>query len=124
MSVNDKRPVNLALGTMQFTLQMVVSISHRISGFALFGLLPLAIWAWQQSLASPEAFDSLVTSTGFKAAALLVLAPLVYHTLAGCKHLLMDAGVGETLESARVLSLATLALSAAFIVALGVWVWA
>lgn len=122
-TVNDKRPVNLALGTIQFPLPAIASVLHRISGFALFGLIPAVLWAWQQSLASPEAFACLTGSVAFKVAAIVLLAGLVYHLLAGIKHLFMDIGIGETLAGARALSVATLAVSAVIVVLLGVWVW-
>lgn len=123
-TVNDKRPVNLALGTIQFPLPAIVSLLHRISGFALFVFVPLLLWAWQQSLASPEAFAALRAAVAFKVVAVVVLAGLVYHTVAGFRHLVMDAGIGETLPAARATSAITLVLSAVLIVALGVWVWA
>lgn len=123
MTVNDKRPVNLALGTIHFPLPAIASILHRISGFALFGLLPAVLWAWQQSLASPEAFQALVDSTLFRLAAIVVLAGVLYHFVAGLKHLVMDLGIGETLEGGRRLAVATLVISAALIAAMAVWVW-
>ncbi|MFZ5722647.1 MAG: succinate dehydrogenase, cytochrome b556 subunit [Pseudomonadota bacterium] len=122
--MNDKRPVNLALGTIQFPLPAIVSLLHRISGFALFGLIPVVLCAWQQSLASPEDFAALKDAALFKVGVIVLLAGLVYHLVAGIKHLFMDIGVGETLAGARALSAVTLVLSAALIVALGVWVWA
>lgn len=122
--MNDKRPVNLALGTMQFPPPMIVSLLHRISGFALFGLVPFVLWAWQQSLASPEAYAALTGSVIFTLAAIITLAGTVYHTLAGIRHLVADAGVGESLPAARASAVVTLGLSAVLIVALGVWVWA
>ncbi|MFP5384169.1 MAG: succinate dehydrogenase, cytochrome b556 subunit [Gammaproteobacteria bacterium] len=122
--MHDKRPVNLALGTIQFPLPAIVSLLHRISGFALFGLVPLVLWAWQQSLASPEAFAALGDSVLFKLALIITLAGTVYHTLAGFRHLVADAGVGESLPAARASAIVTLGLSAVLVVALGVWIWA
>lgn len=122
--MNDKRPVNLALGTIQFPLPAIISLLHRISGFALFGLVPFVLWAWQQSLASPEAYADLLDCLVFKAAAVALLAGLVYHTLAGIRHLVADAGIGESLPAARATAAATLGLSAVLVIALGVWVWA
>lgn len=122
--MNDNRPVNLALGTLQFPPPMIVSLLHRISGFALFVLVPLLVWAWQQSLASPESFAALRDCLLFKAGLTLGLAALVYHTLAGLRHLVADLGIGETLPVARASAVATLGVSGALIVALGVWVWA
>lgn len=121
--MNDKRPVNLALGTIHFPLPAIASILHRISGFALFGVLPVALWAWQQSLASPEAFAALTGSVLFRLAAIVVLAGVIYHLVAGTKHLVMDLGIGETLEGGRRLAVATLVISAVLIAAMVVWVW-
>lgn len=122
--MNDKRPVNLALGTIQFPLPAIVSLLHRISGFALFGLVPLVIWAWQQSLASPEAYAELLGCVAFKLAAIVTLAGLIYHTVAGFRHLVADLGIGESLPASRATAFVTLALSAVLFVVLGVWVWA
>lgn len=124
MSVNDKRPVNLALGTLQFPPPMIVSLLHRISGFALFALVPLLVWALQQSLASPESFAALGDCFLFRAGVTLGLAGMIYHTLAGVRHLVADLGLGESLEAARATAVVTLGLSIVLILLLGVWVWA
>lgn len=123
-TVNDKRPVNLALGTIQFPLPAIISLLHRISGFALFGLVPFLLWAWQQSLASPESYAALADCVAFKAAVVVTLAGLVYHTLAGIRHLVADMGIGESLPAARATAAVTLVLTAVIVIALGVWVWA
>lgn len=121
--MNDKRPVNLALGTIHFPLPAIVSLLHRISGFALFGVLPAVLWAWQQSLASPESFQALLDTLAFKLAAIVVLAGVAYHLVAGIKHLIMDAGIGETLAGGRRFAWATLLLSAALTAVMVVWIW-
>lgn len=120
--MNDKRPVNLALGTIHFPLPAIASIFHRISGFALFGVLPVVLWAWQESLASPEAFRALVDCLWFRLASVVVLAGVIYHFFAGIKHLVMDLGIGETLQGGRVLAMAVLALSGVSILAMACWV--
>ncbi len=124
MTVNDKRPVNLDLGTIQFPLPAIVSLLHRISGFALFGLIPLLIWAWQYSLSSPENFAELADCTAFKVGVTILLAGLVYHTVAGFRHLIADLGIGESLAASRATAAVTMVLSGAVFIALGVWVWA
>lgn len=121
--MNRKRPVNLDLATIRFPVPAIASIFHRISGFALFGLLPLVLWGFQESLASADAFQALLDSPLYRIAAVLVLAGVVYHLVAGIKHLVMDLGIGETLEGGRRLAIATLAVSAVLIVILGVWAW-
>lgn len=120
--MNDKRPVNLALGTIQFPLPAIASIFHRISGFALFAVLPAVLWAWQQSLASPEAFQALADCTWFRLGVVVVLAGVIYHFFAGLKHLVMDLGIGETLEGGRYLALAVLGLSGLSIAVMAFWV--
>lgn len=121
-TVKDKRPVNLALGTIHFPLPAIASIFHRISGFALFAVLPLVLWGWQQSLSSPESFQALVDSLWFKLALIVVMAGVIYHFFAGLKHLVMDLGIGETLEGGRLLAIAVLALSAVSIAVMALWV--
>lgn len=121
--MKDKRPVNLALGTIHFPLPAIASVFHRISGFALFGVIPLVLWAWQYSLSSPEAFLALTESMLFKLGTIVVLMGVIYHFFAGLKHLVMDLGIGETLEGGRQLAIAVLVLSAVSIAAMVVWVW-
>ena len=50
------------------------------------------------------------------------LAGLVYHLLAGIKHLIMDWGFAETLEGGRAFATSTLVASAFAIAAVFVWV--
>jgi succinate dehydrogenase / fumarate reductase cytochrome b subunit len=51
------------------------------------------------------------------------LAALAYHFVAGVKHLFMDMGYGETLESGPVFAKVSMALAVVLIVLAGVWVW-
>jgi succinate dehydrogenase / fumarate reductase cytochrome b subunit len=51
------------------------------------------------------------------------LAALAYHFTAGVKHLFMDMGYGETLESGPMFAKVSMALSVVLIVLAGVWVW-
>ncbi|MNN92013.1 Succinate dehydrogenase cytochrome b556 subunit [compost metagenome] len=52
-----------------------------------------------------------------------LLSALLYHLVAGVRHLVMDAGVGETLEGGKLGSKIVIAVSAVLIVLLGVWIW-
>jgi len=52
------------------------------------------------------------------------LSALLYHLVAGTKHLLMDMGIGEELESGLVAAKVTLAVAIILIVLAGVWIWA
>ena len=76
---------------------------------AVFFSFPLIVWVFSISLKSESSFSMLSgllqSSFLFKAITFLILVGFSYHLLAGFKKLISDAfGVGETLESGRVLS--------------------
>ena len=52
-----------------------------------------------------------------------VVSGLLYHLIAGIKHLVMDLGIGETLEGAQTGAKLVVALSVISIVLTGVWLW-
>ena len=102
--MNDKRPVNLDLSTIKFPVTAIASITHRVTGVAIFLALPILLWMLYRSLASPESFadlKALMTSPLVKLVVWAILAVLLYHLVAGIRHLIMDTGVGETLEGGR-----------------------
>lgn len=121
-----KRPVNLALWTIRFPLPAITSILHRISGFVLFLAIPIFLALLAATLASEESFQKVqdcLTSWPAKITWWLLLSALMYHVVAGFKHLLMDVGVGETLTSVKVTSILTLVISITISVILGMWLW-
>lgn len=116
----DNRPVNLNLLTISLPIIGLSSILHRISGVAVFFSFPLIVWVFSISLKSENSFlmlsNLLQNSIAFKAITFLILVGFSYHLLAGIRKLISDAfGVGETLESGRVLS--WLVFGATFIMA-------
>jgi len=126
LTVEDKRPVNLDLTTIKLPLPGFASILHRVSGFAIFLALPILLWVLDQSLMSEESFGELQNVlSGFlvKFVLFAILAGLIFHLIAGIKHLLMDAGIGETLEGARRGAGITLVLSGLLILIAGAWLW-
>lgn len=125
-TVNDKRPVNLDLTTIKFPVTAIASITHRISGVALFLALPLLLWMLDRSLASPQGFadmQNLFSSALVKLVIWGILAALIFHLVAGIRHLFMDVGIGETLEGGRRGAFTVFAVSIVLIVLAGVWVW-
>lgn len=121
-----KRPVNLALWTIRFPLPAITSILHRISGFVLFLAIPIFLALLGATLASEESFQRIQTCLAnplTKIAIWLLLSALMYHVVAGFKHLLMDVGVGETLTSVKITSILTLVISIAISAMLWVWLW-
>jgi succinate dehydrogenase / fumarate reductase cytochrome b subunit len=124
--VKDTRPVNLDIGTMKLPITAYASILHRISGVVLFIVIGLMIYALDLSLSSEAEFDSLASMLSSPVAKLIlwaVLAGLIYHSVAGVKHLVMDMGYGETFEGGVLGSRITFVLSAILIALAGVWVW-
>lgn len=104
----------------------IISILHRASGFALYLILPLLLMTWQSSLTSAKDFaDTQMFLTGWyvKLFGWLVLSGLVYHMMAGLRHLLMDAHIGDTKQGGRVGAYTVIVLTIIISIALGVLIW-
>lgn len=124
--MKDKRPVNLDISTISLPLAAYTSITHRISGIIVFVGIAFLLWAFDMSLSSEAGFNQLKeVSSSFIAKFILwgILSALAYHLVAGLKHLLMDAGIGETKEGAPLGAKITLVVSLILIISLGVWIW-
>ena len=124
--MNDKRPVNLDLSTIKFPVTAIASITHRVTGVAIFLALPILLWMLDRSLASPESFadlKELMTSPLVKLVVWAILAVLMYHLVAGIRHLIMDAGVGETLEGGQRGAKLVFIISVVLILLVGGWIW-
>jgi succinate dehydrogenase / fumarate reductase cytochrome b subunit len=97
----DSRPVNLDIATIKLPITAWASISHRLSGVALFFASFLLVWALDLSLSSAGGFAAVadcLQSTAGRAIVWLIAVALSYHALAGVKHLIMDMGIGETMS--------------------------
>lgn len=124
--MNSQRPVNLDLRTIKLPVTAYTSILHRISGVILFLGLIVLLYGLDMSLASEESFEELKACLASPLAKLVIwglLSALLYHLVAGIRHLFMDAGVGETLEGGKAGSKIVLAVAVVLIVLAGVWVW-
>ena len=116
MIEKDNRPVNLNLLRINLPIIGLVSILHRISGFALFICFPLVVWLLHISLNSTESFDQLngylENNTLLKIMIVLIATGFIYHVFAGLKKILGEIfGFGQTLKSGQVLSWLIFALS-------------
>jgi succinate dehydrogenase / fumarate reductase, cytochrome b subunit len=125
-TLKQKRPVNLDLTTIKLPPTAIVSILHRISGILIFLLMPVMLYGLQQSLISPEHF--LKTQQCFQSSmmsflAWIFLSALIYHGLAGVRHLLMDVGLGETASTGCKTAWLVLVLAFVLILCLGVALW-
>ncbi|TPE48893.1 succinate dehydrogenase, cytochrome b556 subunit [Maribrevibacterium harenarium] len=125
--MNKKRPVNLDISTISMPVTAIVSILHRVTGVILFVGLVFLFYAFDASLSSQEGFDQVVDllSSNFLAKFIVwgVVSALMYHFVAGVKHLFMDLGYFEELESGRQAAKANLVIAAVLVVLAGVWVW-
>ena len=124
--VNKKRPVNLKLTSIRLPLTAYVSILHRISGIVLLLLVGVFLYALDLSLSSEENFNRLTEFLHMgwmKFVLWLMLSVLIYHFIAGIKHLVMDAGYAEGKKSGYAGAMISLVLTVSVIALLGVWIW-
>ncbi len=124
--MNKVRPVNLALTKFSFPLAAIASITHRITGVVLFAAVALLLYLADLALSSEEGFAraaSLVATPGLKVLLWLVLTGLIYHTVAGIRHLLLDLHIGDSKLAGKRTAQLTFLLTALLAIALGVWLW-
>ena len=84
------------------------------------------LYALDKSLSSEEGFAEVQACLTSPLAKLIIwglLSALLYHLVAGVRHLIMDMGVGESLEGGKLGSKIVIVVSAVLIVLLGVWIW-
>ena len=127
--MKDKpRPINVGLSDLlsfRWPITAVVSIAHRIAGVVLFVGVGFALFALDMSLSSEiefEALQGMLVSPLGKFITWGLLSALGYHFIAGIKHLLMDMGVGETLEGGQFAAKTALFFSAILIALAAIWV--
>lgn len=124
--MNQKRPVNLDLGTIKFPAMAIVSILHRISGLVLFLLLPFILYLLSMSLTSAVSFMQMqivLQSPFYKLLLWAFSAALVYHLLAGIRHMIMDLGYGEEVKAGRQTAIWVITLAVILTIFLGIWIW-
>ena len=127
-AVKSNRPVNLSMGqVLAVNLRSPVAIaSIRLSGVIVFLLVAVLLWILDKSLSSPEGFD-YVKNVVFgnilvRFIVWVFVAGLIFHFIAGIKHLLADLGFAEELQSGRIAATVSLILSVIGIVAAFVWI--
>ena len=124
--MKDNRPVNLDLPTIHFPITAIVSILTRISGVALFIAAAIMLWLLDLSLESEAGFaeaQQLLSLPVVKLLIWAILAAVIYHALAGLKHIIADFGYGESLEGGVLGARLVIGLSVILIALAGVWIW-
>ncbi|MDO9318781.1 MAG: succinate dehydrogenase, cytochrome b556 subunit [Gammaproteobacteria bacterium] len=124
--MNDKRPRNLDFTTLRLPLPAITSILHRVSGIFIFAGVAVLLWLFSESLTSADGFarvEQWLNQIPVRLLLWAVLAGLLYHLIAGIKHLLMDMGIGETFAGGLLGAKLVIAISALTIILTGVWLW-
>lgn len=99
------RPKFLTLTEIRLPLPGFVSILHRVSGAALFLMLPLLIWILELSLgtspSSRPAFSALTGNPLVKLVLFGLCWAYLHHFCAGIRFLLLDLHIGIEKQAAR-----------------------
>ncbi|MGR5236577.1 succinate dehydrogenase cytochrome b556 subunit [Vibrio alfacsensis] len=120
------RPVNLDLQTIRFPITAIASILHRVSGVITFVAVGILLWLLSISLSSPMGFmeaADIVDSFFVKLILWGILTALAYHIAGGVRHLLMDLGHFEELESGAMSAKVTFGATAVLSLLAGILVW-
>lgn len=124
--MKKQRPVNLDISTISFPPSAISSILHRITGVALFFALLLVIWAWAVSVSSSAGFDTvqaILSGIVGKILAIGTISALTYHILGGVRHMIMDMGHWEELESGNTSAKIIIGLWVVLTIIVGIALW-
>jgi succinate dehydrogenase / fumarate reductase cytochrome b subunit len=120
------RPVNLDLQTMRFPVTAIASILHRMTGVITFVSIGILLWLLSVSLSSPEGFQYVSDITGhffMKFILWGILTALSYHIVGGIRHLIMDLGYFEELESGTQTAKISFGITVLLSLLAGILVW-
>jgi succinate dehydrogenase / fumarate reductase cytochrome b subunit len=121
-----KRPKNLNLFTIRLPVNAIISILHRMSGMALFLVLPALLWALSRSVQSEASYTALAGMLQYWLAKLFVIAlscAFFHHFYAGIRHLAMDVHWMTSLQKARLSSRLVLCLDVLSVAAFAFMIW-
>lgn len=124
-----ERPIFRNIGFAQLAnyrlpIPGIASIVHRVTGIALFVCLLFVLAMLQMSLKSEagfEAFRSMVWANPVAKIVLIgLLFAIIYHMIAGLRHMVQDTNAWLDLPTARATAFAVFGLSI-LVTALVVW---
>ena len=122
--LKSNRPVNLDIATIKLPLTNIVSFAHRLSGMAIFFGTAVLLYVLQISLKSEEDFElalQIMDGPIFSITIWVIVAAILYHLIAGIKHLPLDMGLGETKQGARIGAIVVVTLFLLSISLLSAW---
>ena len=120
------RPVNLDLQTIRFPITAIASILHRVTGVIMFVAVGILLWLLSLSLSSPMGFmdaSDIVDSFIVKLILWGILTALAYHIVGGLRHLMMDMGYFEELDTGATSAKVAFGITIVLAVLAGVLVW-
>lgn len=120
------RPKNLNLFTIRLPINAIVSIMHRMSGMALFVMIPALLWALNASTESAQTYVELSLFLTHWLVKLLLIAlswAFFHHFYAGLRHLAMDVHWMTSLQKARLSSRFVLVLVAISVIFFAISIW-
>ncbi len=124
--MKKQRPVNLNLSTIKMHIAAKASILHRVSGVIMIFAVGILLWTLSLSLSSAEGFNqvkSLLDGVLFKLVIVGIVSALIYHILGGIRHIFMDFGHFEELESGNTSAKFIIALWLVLTILVGAKLW-
>lgn len=124
--MDKKRPVFLSVTKYRFPPMAITSVLHRISGVVMFILLPFMVYLLHGSLVSAASFQHTKELLSDPIAIFFLwamISAVLFHLIAGMRHLLMDMGYFEGLRASRITAYTVMTVALVLIVLTGVWLW-
>ena len=124
--MKKQRPVNLDLTTIKMHPAANASILHRISGVIMVFAVGILLCLLSLSLSSAEGLtevEAMLDGFFFKFIILGIVSAIMYHFLAGVRHLLMDLGHFEEKVSGNTSAKVVIVLWVILTVLAGVKLW-
>jgi len=121
--IEIERPLSPHLGIYHFSITMVMSLLHRVTGCALYFGTVLLVWWLLAAASSSKQFDiaSMIFASWFGQLVLFGYTwALLHHMLGGVRHFIWDALYGLEPGEPELLGYATIVGSV--VLTLVVWV--
>ena len=122
-----RRPTFINLFLIKLPISAISSISHRLSGIAIFFIaLPtfVLLFLTDYMVTAQGEWDLDKYNLEVKLLVSVSLIALTYHTLAGLRHMLIDfSSYGHELDQARLSAMLTFALTFVVSIFLLMEVW-
>ncbi len=122
----NNRPKNLNLFTIRLPINALVSILHRVSGMALFAMLPFLLLMMHWSFSNEDGFNRAVEVLDFWLVKLVLIGlawAFFHHFYAGLRHLAQDLHWMHGLNQARYSSKLIMGLVAVSVIYFAILIW-